>query len=174
MAWVESFRCEPGELFLDETAWPDRDFVYIEPNVKADGIYKDNKDWGFDKWQQVVDALPGIRFLQGLGRKLEGVEQRPTKSFRDACGLLLHANLFVGTDGGLHHAAAALSKPGVIVWGGLINPLITGYPSLDILCKAKSFCGSLTPCSHCREALDMITVEMVVDAITSRLQRAPV
>ncbi len=171
MEWVENCRCEPGELYLtdEETDWLDRDFVYIEPNTKSDSIYK-NKDWGFDKWQRVVDLLPDVRFVQGSGRRLAGVAQRDTKSFRHACGLLLHADLFVGPDGGMHHAAAALGKPAVLVWGGLINPLITGYADQTILCKAKRFCGNLNPCAHCREALDAITPEMVASAITSRLQ----
>lgn len=165
MVWNESFRAEPGELYLtdEERDWPDRDFVYIEPNVKGD-VYK-NKDWGFANWQKVVDALPGIKFVQGSGAVLARVLQRPTVSFRHACGLLSHARLFVGTDGGLHHAAAALGIGGVVVWGGLINPRITGYETHTNLCRAKGFCGMTGRCDHCQAAMRAVTVEDVVRAI---------
>lgn len=170
MAWNPSFRAEPGELYLtdEERDWPDRDFVYIEPNIKTDGIYK-NKDWGFSNWQKVVDALPGVSFIQGRGAVLERVLQRDTRSFRHACGLLSHARLFVGTDGGLHHAAAALGKRAVVVWGGLIDPRITGYSTHTNLCKAKTFCGSTKHCEHCKQAMAAVTVDDVVRAIQREL-----
>lgn len=164
------FHVEPGELFLtdEETDYKDRDFVYIEPNVK--GTFGGNKDWGFDNWQRVVNELPHIRFIQGSGRKLANVEQRTTPSFRHACGLLSHASLFVGTDGGLHHAAAALGKRAVVVWGGLVPPSVLGYDFHTNLCKATSWCGSTSFCGHCKKAMDSLTVKEVVDAISSRFQ----
>lgn len=164
--WNYKFHVEPGELYLTEKEldWNDRDFVYIEPNVKAD-VFEGNKDWGFNKWQEVVNALPGIRFIQGRGKPLAGVEQRQTRSFRDACGLLSHASFFVGTDGGLHHAAAALGKRAIVLWSGLVPPSILGYDSHTNICKAKTFCGSLKSCTHCRSALDKITVEEIVESL---------
>lgn len=164
-AWNYGFHVKPGELFLtkQELDWQDRGFVYIEPNVK--GSFGGNKDWGFDNWQEVVNALPDVRFIQGAGRRLAGVEQRQTDSFRHACGLLSHADFFVGTDGGLHHAAAALGKRAVVVWGGLVPPSILGYDSHVNLCRASRWCGSIAPCLHCRQAMQKITVDMVIDAI---------
>ena len=75
----------------------------------------------------------------------------------------------MGTDGGLHHAAAALGKKAVVVWGGLVGPNTLGYDTQTNLCKASSFCGSITPCLHCRQALDAITPDMVVEAIRKNL-----
>jgi len=169
MAWNTEFKAEAGEIFLTEQEqdWPDRDFVYIEPNVK--GTVYENKDWGFDNWQKVVNALPRLRFIQGSGRRLDGVGQRDTTSFRHAVGLLSHAALFVGTDGGLHHAAAAVGKPAVVVWCGFISPTITGYTTHTNLAPNTNFCGKVKRCSHCDNAKKQITVDMVIDAITSRL-----
>lgn len=165
------FKAEPGELYFspEELRWTETDFVYIEPNTK--GSFGGNKDWGFDNWQKVVDALPDIRWIQGKGRPLRNVLQLETRSFRDACALLSRAFLFVGTDGGMHHAAAALGLPAVVVWGGLIGPETLGYESHTNLCKASYFCGSILSCPHCRQALERITVGEVVWAVSSFLKK---
>jgi hypothetical protein len=167
LAWKRSFKAHPGELFLtaeEKAKWTQTDFVYIEPNIK--GWLGPNKDWGFDRWQEVVNRLP-LRWVQGPGRKLDGVEQVQTASFRDACALLSRASLFVGTDGGLHHAAAALGKKAVVVWGGFTHPRNLGYDDHINLHSGVEPCGSLKPCDHCKKAMDRITVEMVVKAIES-------
>jgi len=172
MAW-KPFKAEPGEIYFapGELRWSESDFVYIEPNTK--GSFGGNKDWGFDNWQRVVDSLPEIRWIQGKGRRLRNVRQLETRSFRDACALLARAFLFVGTDGGMHHAAAALGKPAVVVWGGLVGPKTLGYDTHTNLCKATWFCGSILPCLHCRQSLDLITPDMVVEAIEKRTRILP-
>lgn len=166
-AWNREFRAEPGEIYLtrDELAPYARlaGYVYIEPNCK--GEITANKDWGFDLWQTVVAKLPEVRFVQGQGRRLVGVEQVDTPSFRHACAALALCDGFVGTDGGLHHAAAALEKRAVIVWGGYAPPASLGYQTHVNLCAATRWCGSRAPCEHCRKALDAISVEKVVEAI---------
>lgn len=169
-AYNHTFHVEPGEIYLTEQEfdWPQRDFIYIEPNVKQEA-FGDNKNWGFDRWQRVVDGLPAIRFIQGRGRRLQGVEQVCTDSFRHVAGLLSHAMLFVGTDGGLHHAAAALGIPAVVVWGGLASPLNLGYDSHVNLHAGSKPCGSFGPCAHCRRELDKISVESVIEAIQSKV-----
>lgn len=170
-AYNQTFKVDPGEIYLtdQELDWPQRDFVYIEPNVKRE-VFCGNKDWGFDRWQSVVDRLPAIRFVQGRGRSLRGVEQVASESFRHVAGLLSHADLFVGTDGGLHHTAAALGKPAVVVWGGLASPLNLGYDTHTNLHAGSKPCGSFGPCAHCRRELDRITVDMVVTAIAGNLR----
>lgn len=165
IAFNYDYKVEPGEIFFhpSELRHDQKDFIYIEPNVK--GTFSGNKDWGFEKWQQVVKALP-YKFIQGRGRRLDAVEQVETRSFRDACALLANAKLFVGTDGGLHHAAAALGLPGVVVWGGLAPPSVLGYDAHTNLHMGAAACGLNGACEHCRKALAGITVEMVVSAIT--------
>jgi hypothetical protein len=173
LSWKRNFKAEPGELILTEEEvelWPQTDFVYIEPNIK--GWLGPNKDWGFDKWQSVVKFLPNVRFIQGPGKKLDGVEQAQTDTFRQACALLSKANLFVGTDGGLHHAAAALSKPAVVIWGGYTHPRNLGYEfHVNLQAKGVEPCGSLQACQHCRTAMDRVTVKEVVQAIKNELRR---
>ena len=167
VAYNPMFHVEPGELYLTDDEKNKYahlgDFIYIEPNTK--GTFGGNKDWGFDKWAEV--AKLDLPFVQGGGRKLDGVRQVATESFRDACTLLSRALFFVGTDGGLHHAAAALDKRAVVVWGGLVSPKLLGYVSHVNLHSGTHSCGSAKTCAHCRKAMDWVTVDMVKDAIRS-------
>lgn len=169
-------RAEPGEIFftgVERLRWEcfaDTRFVMIEPNVK--GSYGGNKDWGFENWQKVVDLLKDeMTFIQSAAdsrvRTLEGVQVMHTSSFRDACALLDRALVFAGTDGGLHHAAAALRKRAVVLWGGLVGPKVLGYLGHRNICKTEIFCGSHVACDHCRTAMNKITPEEVADAIRS-------
>ena len=173
MSYRHTFHVEPGEIFFhpQELRHKQTDFVYIEPNTK--GTFSGNKDWGFEKWQSVVNLLPGVRFIQGRGRLLEGVEQVETRTFRDACALLSRAKFFVGTDGGLHHASAALGLQAVVVWGGLVSPKILGYDTHINLHSGTSSCGSYGPCSHCKQALEWVKIEQVVNAIRSLADQKP-
>jgi len=168
-AYLKDYKVEPGEIYLSdkERRWKDEGFIYIEPNVK--GSFSGNKDWGFDNWQMVVNEI-SVPFVQGQGKKLSGVAQRDTRSFRDACALLSRADLFVGTDGGLHHAAAALGIPAVVVWGGLTSPRNLGYDAHINLHAGSEPCGTHAACEHCRRELSKIKPDMVVDAIRRALQ----
>ena len=163
--WNYEFRAKPGEFFLHTTSDIKPDFIFIEPNVpKKMGTL--NKDWGFENYQRVVDALPDIHFVQcdyGEGRKLRGVELLPTRNFLDAVLLLRRAALAIVPEGGLHHAAAAVGVPAIVIFGGWVPPQVLGYEShVNLTGGARRFCGSFQPCTHCREALQAITVDDVV------------
>ena len=157
------WKAEPGELFLtdEECDWPEG-YIYIEPNIKAE-ISK-NKDWGFARWQEVARKA-GRKLIQGPGPKLEGVEQVTPKSFRHACGLLARCSAFIGTDGGLHHAAAALGKKAVVVWTGFSSPKNLGYDFHINLQAPVKACGRFKDCEHCRKAAQYISPQMVLDAL---------
>lgn len=171
--WKKDFKVSPGEIrFLEEELeiWPQENFVYIEPNIK--GWLGPNKDWGFERWQAVVNHLPKVRFIQGPGKKLDGVEQAQTDSFRQACALLSKATLFLGTDGGLHHAAAALGKPAVVVWGGYTHPRNLGYDfHVNLQAPGVEPCGMTKPCQHCITAMSRVSVKDVIQAVKNELRR---
>lgn len=163
------FKVTPGELYLtdDEAYWNYSDFVYIEPNIK--GWLGPNKDWGFANWQETVDSLEGVNFVQGPGRKLNGVEQVETRSFRHACGLLAKSKLFVGTDGGLHHAAAALGIPAIVIWTGFSPWDVLGYDDHVNIHPGTNVCGKLHGCPHCERGARSIKPYRVIDAIRRQL-----
>ena len=164
-------RCRRGELFLPRLR--PAGYVVIEPHVKA-GIAV-NRQWGWERWQAVVDALPRLDWVQinqpGV-RVLEGVRHMPGATFPEACRLLSGAAAYVGPEGGLYHAAAALGVAAVAVFGGFVDPATQGYDDACNLYEpmdGQSPCGQRVPCQHCDEALARITPDMVVDGVERAL-----
>ena len=56
--------------------------------------------------------------------------------------------------------------PAVVIFGGFVPPIVTGYETHANLTGGADACGSLFPCKHCLEALDAITVEEVLEGLT--------
>lgn len=168
------YRPKPGELYFDRTEqafgarYPGR--IIINPNFKASA----NKDWGNARWQALIDANPDIRFTQfvyGGKPALRGVEAIQTGDFRLGAAVLGHARAIVTTEGGMHHAAAALGIPAVVIFGAYTAPWITGYDSQVNLYAGGEPCGNRMPCQHCRDAMASIRVETVSDALRGILER---
>lgn len=162
--WVwQKWDIAPGEIYLSqaerEFAAPHAGAILVEPHTKVTGS---NKAWIFDRWQQLVDM--GGSFVQ-VGPAgtvaLRGVRFVETPSFRHACAVLAASRAFVGTEGGLHHAAAALGVPAVVLFSEFISPQFTGYAMHRNLRHADSACGSRIPCQGCRESMEAITVDEV-------------
>lgn len=167
--YFQRFNLRPGELYLDtfelNFGAKHAGRVLVEPNTK--GTNEGNKDWGFERWQRFVDFQPDL-FLQvgpAGSRRLDGVMYVETPNFRLAAAVLAHSRAFVGTEGGLHHAAAALGRPAVVVFGGFVSPDITGYPTHTNIFTGEYACGSRFACSHCREAMAKITPEQVFEEL---------
>jgi hypothetical protein len=165
--WNPNHRAAPGDLYPKQDSRGAGKIV-IEPNVKGT-VSASNKDWGFDKWQEVVNTLDKPFLQMGSGPWLDGVERIETATFMDAVAVLSKADLFVGTDGGMHHAAAAMGIPAVVVWGGYASPEMLGYDIHTNIALGSEYCGSKNDCSHCRELLDEVTVDMVKTAITEAI-----
>lgn len=163
----KSWDIKPGEMVFNESekAFGRRhpNHVLIEPNTK---VPNSNKSWPFMRWQKVVDSMPEVTFLQVGGirtRRLKNVMFLDTFSFRQAAVILSYSRAFVGSEGGLHHAAAALGVPAVVLFSEYISPDITGYPVHRNLRHAGLACGSRLPCDGCRISLKAISVEEVVE-----------
>ncbi len=178
--WNLDWRCKPGEIYLthgEEAAGKRQGsgFVVIEPNVPWWKSSARNKDWGYSRYQQVVEELQamGRTVVQFVppdgGQMLGGVKQIRAATFRDAVAVLKNAALYVGAEGGLHHAAAALGVKAVVLFGGFIPPSVTGYDSHVNLVGSDTFCGSFTTCVHCRAAMNAIPVEAVTNAVKGLL-----
>lgn len=147
-------------------AEPYRGAVMVEPNVKANG--HDNKAWNAISWSQLDLMLRGQRVVQcgpeGAPIKLRHAEFVVTDGFRKACAVLSVCKAFIGTEGGLHHAAAAVKVPGVVLYGAFISPEVTGYDLHRNLFTGSGLgCGMRTHCEHCRKAMTAITPTMVMD-----------
>jgi hypothetical protein len=169
------FAAPRGEFFFDATEEAEaeraaegaRGFIlvdaYIPPKPQSQ-----NKRW--HGWQAVADHLRRLeldvrqfRRPDGSGM-LAGVPGIETKSFRAAAAALARAGLYMGPEGGLHHAAAAVDLRAVVLFGGFISPLTTGYEGHVNFFTGGEACGSLRPCGHCRKAMRAIAPEAVVEA----------
>lgn len=173
--WNMAFKPIPGEIVFDDqeeeiAALLPPDVILIEPNVPQNKSVAVNKQWPLERWQRVADALlaDGFNVVQlsysGMRYRLEGVDFWTTKEFRHALIAMSRARLFIGHEGGLHHAAAAFLVPAVVIFGGFIPPQVTGYDFHINLVGDALACGSLFDCQHCKRALDNITVDQVIDA----------
>lgn len=174
--WLTDYRAVPGDMHFDENEMSHaseiamrlpQDYFIIEPNI-AEKPWPNKKGWPIERWQAVVDALPDVPFIQvSQGEMLRGVHQVLTPTFRLACGLLSCAGGVISTDGGLHHAAAALSVPAVVLWGHYSSPDIFGYDDHTNIRHADGIgCGcTFKECPDCEQSMHDIKVDEVVEAI---------
>ena len=169
--WNYQFVPAPGEIYFSPfeiqfAKTVGNGFILIEPNLPWHKSVAVNKDWGLARYQAVADRLRAaghdvVQFSHGRDR-LEGVRVIVTPTFRHAMAALSKAKAAVLPEGGLHHAAAALNVPAVVLFGGFIPPSVTGYTMhVNLTGGVDEACGSLSACHHCRKALDRITVDEV-------------
>lgn len=177
--WNYSFRAQPGEMFFSATERQyasryEPGFVVIEPNVPWKKSVAPNKNWGLAKYQIVASNLlaSGVRVRQfSHGRdKLRGVELITVPDFRHALAVLERAAAVIAPEGGLHHGAAAVGRPAVVLFGGFIPPEVTGYEMHTNLTGGATACGSITRCTHCQNAMGKIKVDEVLTAVQRYIQ----
>jgi ADP-heptose:LPS heptosyltransferase len=156
-----------------------KDFIVIEPSndkLRRDRYFL-NKQWPFDRYDNLANALRshGHKIVQFIyddrGYRVSGAQLVRTQTYRQAAAILSEAALYVGSEGGLHHAAAALGVPAVVMFGGWLPPSVLGYDiHTNLTGGATEFCGLLTPCEHCARAMLAITVEEAFEAAMERLR----
>lgn len=170
--WNYEFKAQPGEVFFSpkELSVAHRfpgEYILIDPNVV---MWKDpavNRRW--KKFQQVADELgrQGLEVVQfeypDMHVRLKGVKLYSAPTFRSGMLCLSRAKLFIGHEGGMHHAAAALGIPAVVIFGGYVPPAVTGYDThVNLTGGETEACGSTHYCEHCQQALARITPDEVV------------
>lgn len=148
-----------------------RGAVVFNPTIKERAPL--NKDWGLMRWKTLLARGAGLRWIQigepGRTPRLRGAEFIPTADFMDACGVISGASVVVSHEGALHHAAAALGVPAVVIRGGFISPRVTGYAGqTDFYVEDPHWplgCGQRIPCGHCVAAMEAIKPEHVAAAV---------
>ncbi|HEX7455694.1 MAG TPA: glycosyltransferase family 9 protein, partial [Gallionella sp.] len=110
---------------------------------------------GFELWELSPSGARTLRYTNVIC----------TPDFRRACAVLANAKAYVGNEGGMHHAAAALGIPAVVIFGGFISPQQTGYATQRNLTAGGKPCGMRQPCRHCADAMAAITPEMVLNKL---------
>jgi hypothetical protein len=157
-------------------------FVALEPHSKIDW-FGDLRTWPWDHWVNLTEQLragktfnrplvqvgvPGKPLLPGV------VDLTEAGSFRRAALILKKAALFVGTEGGLMHAAQAVGAPAVIIYGGVTLPEYSGYPQNQrTVCRYVECapCGRRRFCPYDKKCLNEILPETVAIAIQEELDR---
>lgn len=170
------YKPEPAEvaLTIEEHKFGDRarGKVILEPNLKA--AAPRNKDWGWERWCALALELSdrGIAYAQvGAGgtRLLPGAHFIETPSIRHAVACLSRARAAVLHEGALHHAAAAVSCPAVVIFGGYISPEVTGYEGQrSLFWKSDEFplgCGMRQSCRHCAAAMSVFNAGYVYEQL---------
>jgi len=145
-------------------------YVLIEPYTKHP-----NFAWPVERWAQLVESCPDLTFVQHVHAesaiRIPGCAYEPA-SFREACGLIASASLYVRSESGLCHAAAALGVRQVTLFGGCMDPdVMGGYPGQRVLADVGpgSPCGKWLPCTHCAAAMQRLTSTRPPAAIYGRL-----
>lgn len=173
--WNYDFKVKPGQFFFSEAEKRSAEymrasfngFVVIEPNVEWQKSVAPNKDWGEHKYAELAKQLQhdGIQIVQFVHknsrRRLRGVTTIETAKFREAIAMLSLAKLYIGPEGGMHHAAAAVGIKAVVIMGGFIPPAVVGYDDHVNLTGDSTACGSLKTCPHCQAAMHNISVHQV-------------
>jgi ADP-heptose:LPS heptosyltransferase len=147
-------------------------FVVIEPGTNRD-YFGELRSWPNERWESLIQGIrshfPQLQIVQtGLpdGEPLSGVlDLRGKTDFRGAALLLQAASLFIGTEGGLMHAANAVGTKSLILWGGVTLPEFAGYPTRQLtICKYVSCapCGRRGLCDKghiCMRHIEVSEVE---------------
>lgn len=171
--WNMGFRPVAGELFFNEEELQFAEeagsgFIVIEPNVPWHKSVALNKDWGALKYKAVASELSAagrdvMQFSYPTARVVcASARQFKAPTFRHALAVMARAALYIGPEGGLHHGVAAVGIPAVVLFGGFIPPEVTGYPTHANLTGGSSACGHLSKCSHCKTAMNAISVDKVL------------
>ena len=158
---------ERARVRLEPHRHAGRSIYILEPSLKPKA--SPNKQWGHDRWQALVQHLYGAVLLQvgaECAVKLQGTQFIGTPDFHAAAALLEASDGYIGPDGALHHAAAALGVPAVVIWGGYSSPDNLGYDGhKNLTGGVTAACGSRRHCNHCAAAMTAITPDQVAAAI---------
>lgn len=127
-----------------------------------------NKQWGHRRWEAVAIKMAKHGKLISMGEEriepLAGVEFVQT-TIRQAAAVVARARLVICSEGAMHHIAAAVNTPAVVVYGGYISPEVTGYDGQVSFFRGGGLgCGMRVPCQHCAAAMESITPEEVYEA----------
>ena len=142
--------------------------VLIEPTIKPNA--SPNKQWGRARWEKLV-ALCGrsVLFLQcGADPReaIDGVRFCQTRAFAAAVKVMARCDAAILPEGGLHHAAAAIGSPAVVLFGAMTRPQNTGYPAhLNLAVDDPEATGWRIPHPACSAAWAAITPSVVADSL---------
>lgn len=160
------------EEYADETLKGISKFAVVNPDYKS-SFFSNNKNWGFKKYQRVVDELAKditiVRVNPGGEYKEPGLKNAINiycPDIRKQIALWKRAKFGLTFDGLMVHVLSGYKIPVVNIMGGLLTSYIISYPgniNLEYRHPASP-CGATFDCPHCKDANQAITVEQVYQA----------
>jgi ADP-heptose:LPS heptosyltransferase len=146
---------------------------YIKPRASP------NKQWGLERWQELIRLTPGVRWIQLLEpgmRRLRSVVALTTHHFMDAVGAISGADVLVCHEGALHHAAAAVGTPAIVLRGGYTYGTTEYDGQVNFSVRDERYpygCGMRIECEHCAAAMASIQPDQVARALLNLLNQKP-
>jgi ADP-heptose:LPS heptosyltransferase len=167
---------DPAEVARFRQSWKDlpRPWVLI---VREAGDFTRNKDWPAEYWETLLDRLltrctiieVGTAHREDRRPRLEPhyVNLVGRTSLLQLLAVIAAADLVVTPETGSMHIAAAVGTPAVVIYGGYIDPVATGYPDNINLYSAVACapCWLRTPCPYGKMCLHQIAPEQVEAAV---------
>ena len=163
-----------GIIFVESSRIEEKSSKHDEKIFNKCG---ENQNWGFKKWDKTIGILKKNYLIINASHQNSFSHQNTFSydcNFRIACAIMKYCNLYLGPEGGFSHAAAAISKPGVVIYGGWIPPQVIGYDFHENLYVdiEGSPCGIRDrECDHCKKCMDLITVDNVINAVERNINK---
>lgn len=162
---------QPEERMAVRQQMPES-YIVVAPAGKQT-FARNRKEWSFERFTQVRDFFSNIPFVQLGGPDdplLPDTIDRRGRPIRETAAIIENATTGLFLEGGMMHLANAVGKPCVIIFGGAIDPRLSGY-DMHINLASKPHCSpcftSEQPMTVCDTMICMkaITVENVVAAV---------
>ncbi len=167
--WVfnREFRVKPGRVEVDHVEWASHyaGRLIVAPTGPTH-YCGENKCW--PHWQELVDRspFPLAQCAPIGGAYLNGVDRIATPTFAHAVSVLAVSRGIVTTEGGMHHAAGALGKAAVVIFGAFNLPQMFGYDChVNIEEPDSAGLGQRETHRACVSAMHRISVDRVIDAM---------
>lgn len=168
--WITNFKFTNSNL---------EKYIIIEPGTNKEW-FGELRQWPYQNWTNLVEMIkthhpyyPIIQIGMIDTQHIKGcLDFRGKTNFREACLLIREASLFIGTEGGLMHAAKAVNAPSVILWGGVTLPEFAGHKDdHTIICNYVNCapCGNLGWCDYNIKCMNSIRTDIVFDIVHNKL-----
>lgn len=147
-----------------------KNFAIIQSKGKT--TYTQNKEWGFDKYQEVVNKTKDkIKWVQ-VGLKNEKLLKNvidlrgKTKNLRELAFVISKANFVLANEGLLNHLAAAVGTKSFVVFSGFSHVELAKYDTTIAIVKNPQVeCAPCWLLSNCPEEKKWCTEGVLVEEV---------
>ena len=149
-------------------------FVTIDIGINKN--YNQNKFENFNVWQDVVNKLSkDINVVQvGLTQQILNnvIDFTNKTTFREAAGIVGKSKLFIGSEGGMVHAATAFNVNSVAIMTSFTHPTLVRYPGSEYIWLNNDNhgpCGMKIKCEKCHNNMKILNSQDIIKRIYNKL-----